>query len=159
MWAPLLQLQRTLRIPALVPAVIAFRPVTTMAQTAIVNIPTLNKQITVPTGLFINNEFVPSADSTEFIQYVYHVSDQRSPVLTTLQCLESFHGGGHLFGCRRYDDICMCTCRTPLSMLSTACSVCQGHRLGCCCCSAGLQDHLGKERHWCRTIEVDLQAR
>jgi hypothetical protein len=41
-----------------------------MAQPVLVNIQTLNKEITVPTGLFINNEFVPSSDSTEVIECV-----------------------------------------------------------------------------------------
>ena len=35
-----------------------------------VPIPGLNKTINVPTGLFINNEFVPSIDSQELIQFV-----------------------------------------------------------------------------------------
>ena len=39
-----------------------------MAQSTTINIPALSKQIVVPTGLFINNEFVSSADSTELIQ-------------------------------------------------------------------------------------------
>nr|BAV14019.1 aldehyde dehydrogenase [Pholiota microspora] len=38
-----------------------------MSLTATVNVPKLNKTITIPTGLFINNEFVPSADSQEVI--------------------------------------------------------------------------------------------
>uniref|UniRef100_A0A0W0FCY1 Putative NAD-aldehyde dehydrogenase n=1 Tax=Moniliophthora roreri TaxID=221103 RepID=A0A0W0FCY1_MONRR len=38
-----------------------------MVQTATVTIPALNKQISVPTGLFIDNEFVPSVDSKETI--------------------------------------------------------------------------------------------
>jgi hypothetical protein len=53
-----------------------------MAQPVLVNIQTLNKQITVPTGLFINNEFVPSSDSTEVIECVlgsiYLTSDKQS---------------------------------------------------------------------------------
>ena len=40
-----------------------------MAHTVNVQIPSLNKQITVPTGLFIDNEFVPSFDSSEMITY------------------------------------------------------------------------------------------
>lgn len=35
---------------------------------AIVTIASRNKKITVPTGLFINNEFVPSCDSEERIR-------------------------------------------------------------------------------------------
>lgn len=43
----------------------------TMAQSTKISITALNKQITLPTGLFIDNEFVPSVDSTEeLIQYV-----------------------------------------------------------------------------------------
>lgn len=42
----------------------------TMAHPVSIDIPSLNKRISVPTGLFINNEFVPSADSKELIQYV-----------------------------------------------------------------------------------------
>jgi aldehyde dehydrogenase (NAD+) len=38
-----------------------------MTQPAVVNIQVLNKSIKVPTGLFINNEFVPSSDSKEVI--------------------------------------------------------------------------------------------
>ncbi|KAJ6538594.1 NAD-aldehyde dehydrogenase [Mycena sp. CBHHK59/15] len=41
-----------------------------MAQIATVRVPRLNKEIKVPTGLFINNEFVPSVDSSELIHAV-----------------------------------------------------------------------------------------
>lgn len=41
-----------------------------MSLSAQVNIARLNKTVTVPTGLFINNEFVPSVDSQELIQSV-----------------------------------------------------------------------------------------
>ncbi|KAF5321985.1 hypothetical protein D9619_000461 [Psilocybe cf. subviscida] len=37
---------------------------------ATINVPKLNKTITVPTGLFINNEFVPSVDSKELIHAI-----------------------------------------------------------------------------------------
>ncbi len=40
----------------------------TMAQAVSVKIPALNKEIKVPTGLFINNEFVASVDSKDLIQ-------------------------------------------------------------------------------------------
>jgi len=46
----------------------------TMTLTATVSIPRLNKNIIVPTGLFINNEFVPSIDSQELIQSVFLAS-------------------------------------------------------------------------------------
>jgi aldehyde dehydrogenase (NAD+) len=39
-----------------------------MAHSVKIPVPTLNKEISVPTGLFINNEFVPSVDSSEMIQ-------------------------------------------------------------------------------------------
>ncbi|KAF8192501.1 aldehyde dehydrogenase domain-containing protein [Pholiota molesta] len=45
----------------------SFSRTSTMALTATVNIPALKKSITIPTGLFINNEFVPSVDSQELI--------------------------------------------------------------------------------------------
>ncbi|KAF9263495.1 NAD-aldehyde dehydrogenase [Marasmius fiardii PR-910] len=38
-----------------------------MAQGTLVKFPSLNKEISVPTGLFINNEFVPSVDSKDTI--------------------------------------------------------------------------------------------
>lgn len=41
-----------------------------MASIIPVSIPGLNKTINVPTGLFINNEFVSSIDSQELIQFV-----------------------------------------------------------------------------------------
>ncbi|KAG5644070.1 hypothetical protein DXG03_009160 [Asterophora parasitica] len=41
-----------------------------MAQHTTVNLSAINKQIVVPTGLFINNEFVPSVDSKELIHAV-----------------------------------------------------------------------------------------
>ncbi len=44
-----------------------------MAQTVSVNIPGSDKRLSVPTGLFINNEFVPSSDSKELIQYVQSI--------------------------------------------------------------------------------------
>ncbi|KAJ3869717.1 NAD-aldehyde dehydrogenase [Lentinula novae-zelandiae] len=39
-----------------------------MAHTVKIPVPALNKEISVSTGLFINNEFVPSVDSSEVIQ-------------------------------------------------------------------------------------------
>ncbi|KAG6837554.1 hypothetical protein H0H93_007735 [Arthromyces matolae] len=47
-----------------------------MAQPATVNVPALNKVITVPTGLFINNEFVPSVDSKERIDAVNPATEE-----------------------------------------------------------------------------------
>ena len=41
-----------------------------MAQPVTITVPATGKTISVPTGLFINNEFVPSVDSTEKIEYV-----------------------------------------------------------------------------------------
>ncbi|KAF8974222.1 aldehyde dehydrogenase domain-containing protein [Flammula alnicola] len=38
-----------------------------MSLTATIHVPKLNKTLTIPTGLFINNEFVPSVDSQELI--------------------------------------------------------------------------------------------
>ena len=43
-----------------------------MALTVKIVVPTTQREIEVPTGLFINNEFVPSADSNELIRCVYH---------------------------------------------------------------------------------------
>lgn len=48
-----------------------------MAQTVSVNIPGSDKRLSVPTGLFINNEFVPSSDSKELIQYVQSIRYRR----------------------------------------------------------------------------------
>lgn len=42
----------------------------TMHNLATISIPRSDKQLTVPTGLFIDNEFVDSADSSELIQQV-----------------------------------------------------------------------------------------
>ncbi|KAG6900908.1 hypothetical protein C0993_004345 [Termitomyces sp. T159_Od127] len=47
-----------------------------MAQPVTINISALNKSITVPTGLFINNEFVPSIDSTEVIEAVNPATEE-----------------------------------------------------------------------------------
>lgn len=44
-------------------------PPSRMAHPTTVTIPALNKRISIPTGLFINNEFVPSVDSSERIKY------------------------------------------------------------------------------------------
>jgi aldehyde dehydrogenase (NAD+) len=41
-----------------------------MAQSVKITIPSSGKKISVPTGLFINNEFVPSVDSQELIESV-----------------------------------------------------------------------------------------
>jgi aldehyde dehydrogenase (NAD+) len=41
-----------------------------MSSIASVTVPQLNKTISIPTGLFINNEFVSSIDSQELIQFV-----------------------------------------------------------------------------------------
>ncbi|KAL9712626.1 hypothetical protein Ac2012v2_003863 [Leucoagaricus gongylophorus] len=47
-----------------------------MAHTVNVQIPSLNKQITVPTGLFIDNEFVPSLDSSEMITAINPATEE-----------------------------------------------------------------------------------
>ncbi|KAF8076295.1 aldehyde dehydrogenase domain-containing protein [Lyophyllum atratum] len=47
-----------------------------MAQPVTINISAINKQITVPTGLFINNEFVPSVDSKELIHAVNPATEE-----------------------------------------------------------------------------------
>ncbi|KAG6918928.1 hypothetical protein DXG01_010583 [Tephrocybe rancida] len=47
-----------------------------MAQPVTINIAALNKSISVPTGLFINNEFVPSIDSTELIEAVNPATEE-----------------------------------------------------------------------------------
>lgn len=44
------------------------RTLHTMAQPVTLTLAATGKTITVPTGLFINNEFVPSVDSTEKIE-------------------------------------------------------------------------------------------
>ena len=51
-------------------AIFAHRLHIMAAQPVTLTIPATGRKITVPTGLFINNEFVPSVDSTETIQYV-----------------------------------------------------------------------------------------
>ena len=54
-----------------IPQIASFSLLRTMAHVAAdIKIPALNKTISVPTGLFINNEFVPSVDSKETIQSV-----------------------------------------------------------------------------------------
>jgi hypothetical protein len=45
-------------------------PTLVMAQSVQLTIPSSGKKISVPTGLFINNEFVPSVDSQELIESV-----------------------------------------------------------------------------------------
>ncbi|KAL0949730.1 hypothetical protein HGRIS_009770 [Hohenbuehelia grisea] len=52
------------------------RRFTTMIQPVEVSVPTLNKKISVPTGLFINNEFVPSVDSKERLQAVNPATEE-----------------------------------------------------------------------------------
>jgi len=47
-----------------------------MASTATIHIPSLNKEIAVPTGLFINNEFVPSVDSQERINAINPATEE-----------------------------------------------------------------------------------
>ncbi|RDB22673.1 Aldehyde dehydrogenase [Hypsizygus marmoreus] len=47
-----------------------------MAKPVTINIAALNKQINVPTGLFINNEFVPSVDSQELIHAVNPATEE-----------------------------------------------------------------------------------
>ncbi|KAJ3511924.1 hypothetical protein NLJ89_g3816 [Agrocybe chaxingu] len=47
-----------------------------MSLSAVVNVPRLNKAITVPTGLFINNEFVPSVDSKELIHAINPATEE-----------------------------------------------------------------------------------
>lgn len=57
-----------------------------MALTATISIPRLNKDITVSTGLFINNEFVPSVDSQELIQSVFQLPKDKISLLIDI-CL------------------------------------------------------------------------
>ncbi|KAJ3999517.1 aldehyde dehydrogenase domain-containing protein [Lentinula boryana] len=47
-----------------------------MSSTVKIPVPTLNKEISVSTGLFINNEFVPSVDSAEVIQCFNPATEQ-----------------------------------------------------------------------------------
>ncbi|KAF9058079.1 aldehyde dehydrogenase domain-containing protein [Panaeolus papilionaceus] len=47
-----------------------------MSLSAQVNIARLNKTVTVPTGLFINNEFVPSVDSQELIHAINPATEE-----------------------------------------------------------------------------------
>ncbi|KAI0721942.1 NAD-aldehyde dehydrogenase [Cerioporus squamosus] len=47
-----------------------------VAQPVTVTVPATGKKITVPTGLFINNEFVPSVDSTETIQCINPATEE-----------------------------------------------------------------------------------
>ncbi|SJL01942.1 related to aldehyde dehydrogenase [Armillaria ostoyae] len=47
-----------------------------MAQTISVNIPGSDKRLSVPTGLFIDNEFVPSSDSKEVIHAVNPATEE-----------------------------------------------------------------------------------
>jgi len=57
----------------------------TMSQFATINIPSIKKTITVPTGLFINNEFVASVDSTDIIQFVWMQFFRRPPDLSAVR--------------------------------------------------------------------------
>lgn len=43
-----------------------------MAHTVKIVIPATKREVEIPTGLFINNEFVASADSNELIQCACH---------------------------------------------------------------------------------------
>ncbi|PPQ92358.1 hypothetical protein CVT25_008707 [Psilocybe cyanescens] len=47
-----------------------------MSLTTQINVPRLNKTLTVPTGLFINNEFVPSVDSKELIHAINPATEE-----------------------------------------------------------------------------------
>ncbi|KIK99245.1 hypothetical protein PAXRUDRAFT_822937 [Paxillus rubicundulus Ve08.2h10] len=47
-----------------------------MAQTAKILIPATRREIEIPTGLFINNEFVPSADSNELIHAINPATEE-----------------------------------------------------------------------------------
>uniref|UniRef100_A0A8H7XZ03 Aldehyde dehydrogenase domain-containing protein n=1 Tax=Psilocybe cubensis TaxID=181762 RepID=A0A8H7XZ03_PSICU len=47
-----------------------------MSLTAQIHVPRLNKTLTVPTGLFINNEFVPSVDSKELIHAINPATEE-----------------------------------------------------------------------------------
>ncbi|KAG6378821.1 aldehyde dehydrogenase domain-containing protein [Boletus reticuloceps] len=47
-----------------------------MAQTAKVVIPSTKREVEIPTGLFINNEFVPSADSNELIHAINPATEE-----------------------------------------------------------------------------------
>jgi aldehyde dehydrogenase (NAD+) len=58
-----------------------------MAQPIKITIPSSGKEILVPTGLFINNEFVPSIDSQEMIELVNLVIIFRFPFRSSLTAL------------------------------------------------------------------------
>ncbi|KAF8639465.1 hypothetical protein AX16_010318 [Volvariella volvacea WC 439] len=47
-----------------------------MARSAVIDVPALGKKLTVPTGLFINNEFVPSSNSQEVIQAINPATEE-----------------------------------------------------------------------------------
>ena len=68
----------------------------TMATIAQINVPATGKKIAVSTGLFINNQFVPSVDSKETIEYARtfprapSVSDQWAAAASTRRRKRSF---------------------------------------------------------------------
>lgn len=68
---------RALTTPRLCSSTTPNRPSSTltMASTAHIPVPGTPKSISVSTGLFINNEFVPSVDSKETIECVPHARD------------------------------------------------------------------------------------
>lgn len=66
---PIRSLARPSR-PAFHSTTISYHRLHTMAQPITLTMPATGTKISVPTGLFINNEFVPSVDSRETIEYV-----------------------------------------------------------------------------------------
>ncbi|KAK0242721.1 aldehyde dehydrogenase domain-containing protein [Armillaria nabsnona] len=72
----MISVRSLLRSPLLSYPLSVCKNIHSMAQTVSVNIPGSDKRLSVPTGLFINNEFVPSSDSKELIHAVNPATEE-----------------------------------------------------------------------------------
>ena len=117
----------------------SFPPRSMSTATLQIALPALGKSIACPTGLFINNQFVPSLDSKETLPCVNPSTEEAIGSVVA----------GLTFG------ICALN---QSSLFSGPYSFGPRHR--CCSqsCSHSIQDRLGKKRHWFREISPYQQA-
>ncbi|KAI9428677.1 hypothetical protein H4582DRAFT_504539 [Lactarius indigo] len=74
-----------------------------MANVVELSIPKSNSKIPVNTGLFINNEFVPSVDNLDPIKYMLRLDPNHQQLTHNLisQSLQSFYRRSHMHSHRR----------------------------------------------------------
>ena len=86
-----------------------------MANVVQLSIPKSNSKIPVNTGLFINNEFVPSVDNLDPIKYVLRFESQQLTRNLISQSLQSIYRAIHMHSHSRWLSLSVTPVETPHS--------------------------------------------